>query len=195
MIVPPRHALRASRALAHRWLYPPRFPPSPSAAGPTVHVRPWRRADAGSLAGLLGCTECEALDWISKQPLRLNFGRSAAFAIVARDSDEIVGRVELIVRDWESGRAEVGYHVASPARGRGMATEAVGIVARWALGDAGLSRVELLTDPRNRASQRVAEKCDFVLRGERSGQELYELRATAMRNSRPSMRVESPPPS
>jgi ribosomal-protein-alanine N-acetyltransferase len=55
--------------------------------------------------------------------------------------------------------------VAAPARRRGAAATALGLVSRWALGTLGLERLELLADPRNRASQRVAERAGYVREG------------------------------
>ena len=63
---------------------------------------------------------------------------------------------------------QIGYWVARAARGRGVATRALILVSRWALDELGYPRVQLLTHPENRASQRVAEKagftCEAVLR-------------------------------
>jgi RimJ/RimL family protein N-acetyltransferase len=58
-------------------------------------------------------------------------------------------------------RGHVGYWVVREARGRGVATEALRVLSRWALEELGLVRLELTTDPDNVASQRVAEKVGF----------------------------------
>lgn len=59
------------------------------------------------------------------------------------------------------GSVEIGYGLLPEARGKGYATEAVDAAVRWALGEPGVTRVEAETDPENRASQRVLEKCGF----------------------------------
>jgi RimJ/RimL family protein N-acetyltransferase len=51
------------------------------------------------------------------------------------------------------------------ARGRGVATRALVLVARWALGEKRLGRFQLRADVENVASQRVAEKAGFVREG------------------------------
>ena len=59
----------------------------------------------------------------------------------------------------------VTYWVLPEARGRGVASDAVQLLARWALGDLGLKRLEMFIEPENVASQRVAERCNFVREG------------------------------
>ena len=62
----------------------------------------------------------------------------------------------------DQGCASVGYWLAPEARGRGVATHAVRLLARWAFAELGLARLELTCGPDNEASQRVAERCGFV---------------------------------
>lgn len=63
------------------------------------------------------------------------------------------------------GSVEIGYGIAEENRGHGYATEAVDAVTAWALQHPGVCRVEAETEPTNRASQRVLEKCGFVPSG------------------------------
>lgn len=63
------------------------------------------------------------------------------------------------------GSAEIGYGVLPEYRGLGYATEAVDALARWALCQSGVCRVEAETESGNRASQRVLEKCGFAPTG------------------------------
>ena len=60
-----------------------------------------------------------------------------------------------------NGMAEIGYGILEEYRGRGYAAEAVGAAVDWALQQPFVSRVEAETEPDNRASQRVLEKCGF----------------------------------
>ena len=46
-----------------------------------------------------------------------------------------------------------------------MTTRAVALLARWALTEGGLARVQLRADVENVASRRVAEKAGFKLEG------------------------------
>jgi [ribosomal protein S5]-alanine N-acetyltransferase len=63
------------------------------------------------------------------------------------------------------GTAEVGYWVIPRGRGRGYASSAVALAARWGLGDGGLARIEALVEPENVASQRVLEHAGFEREG------------------------------
>jgi RimJ/RimL family protein N-acetyltransferase len=58
---------------------------------------------------------------------------------------------------------EVGYHVRSALQGRGRATEAAAACRDHARDVLGLERLIAIIDPRNRPSQRVAEKLGMVL--------------------------------
>ena len=64
-----------------------------------------------------------------------------------------------------NGMAEIGYGILEEYQGQGYAAEAVGAVVTWALKQTGVKRVEAETDPDNRASQRVLERCGFLPTG------------------------------
>jgi RimJ/RimL family protein N-acetyltransferase len=55
--------------------------------------------------------------------------------------------------------------VKADARGRGVASRAVALLARFAFDQLGAARVQLLTESDNVASQRVAEKAGFTREG------------------------------
>jgi RimJ/RimL family protein N-acetyltransferase len=60
---------------------------------------------------------------------------------------------------------EVGYWLAAAARGRGVATHAVRLMARRAFDALGVARLELTCDPDNHPPQRAAERCSFTREG------------------------------
>jgi [ribosomal protein S5]-alanine N-acetyltransferase len=78
-----------------------------------------------------------------------------------RETGEVVGAVGLRLHEDYALQGSIGYWVAPEARGRGIATAALRIVSRWALRELGLPRVQLVTDPENEPSQRVAEAAGF----------------------------------
>jgi len=87
-------------------------------------------------------------------------------AVVELENEDIVlGGGSLYDVDLAQGRAAVGYWLAPEARGRGVATRAVRLVAGWTFAELGLARLELTCGPENVASQRVAERCGFVREG------------------------------
>lgn len=63
------------------------------------------------------------------------------------------------------GAVEIGYGIAEQYRGQGYASEAVDAAVDWALRQPGVTCVEAETEPDNRISQRVLEKCGFVPNG------------------------------
>lgn len=65
----------------------------------------------------------------------------------------------------DDGSVEIGYGINEMFQGQGYATEAVNAAVLWALQQPGVTRVEAETEPDNRASQRVLEKCGFVPTG------------------------------
>ena len=64
-----------------------------------------------------------------------------------------------------NGVVEIGYGILEEHQGQGYATEAVGAAVIWALSQPDVTRVEAETEPDNRASQRVLEKCGFLPTG------------------------------
>lgn len=77
---------------------------------------------------------------------------------------EVIGGVGFVLHpDVERVSAEIGYWLAEPFWGRGIATEALTAVTRHAIEVHGLTRVYALPFAWNVASCRVLEKAGFVL--------------------------------
>lgn len=109
--------------------------------------------------------------------------------IVRRDGDIVLGSTGLHRMDWAVPRFEIGYWVRRSHEGQGYVTEAATALARFALRTLGAARVEIHTSHRNRRSQRVAERCGFVLeaRIRNHGREVNgELRDTMIYSLTPS---------
>jgi RimJ/RimL family protein N-acetyltransferase len=108
-------------------------------------------------------TPGEGLAWIERQWSRHDEGTGLSQAIAEADSNEAVGAAVLMAR--KPGTVEIGYWLIPRARGRGFGSRAVGLLARWAVTEAQLARVEALVMPDNIASQRVLEKTGFQREG------------------------------
>jgi RimJ/RimL family protein N-acetyltransferase len=80
-------------------------------------------------------------------------------------ADDVLGGASLYAVELAERRAAVGYWLAPHARGRGVATCATRLLARWGFDRLGLERLELTCGPDNVASQRVAERCGFTREG------------------------------
>ncbi|WP_157963932.1 GNAT family N-acetyltransferase [Actinocorallia populi] len=87
------------------------------------------------------------------------------FSILEPTTERYAGHVMVFRLDRENSAAEIGYRVASWARGRGAATTAVRCVTGWAFGALGLERITLAHSVGNDASCRVAEKNGYLLEG------------------------------
>jgi RimJ/RimL family protein N-acetyltransferase len=107
-----------------------------------------------------------AVEWVEESARCWADGVRASFVIVDTSTGEVVGNLGLVRFEPDRSVAEVGYLVKHTARGRGFAPRAVKLIAPWVLRDLGYQRLELQTDVRNRASQRVAEKAGFRREGE-----------------------------
>lgn len=92
-------------------------------------------------------------------------GRSALFAVYEAVEGRMLGLVTLHQIDLTASSGELGYRVAPWARGRGVATTALGAVTEWAFAALGLTRLQLIHAVGNAASCRVAEKCGFLHEG------------------------------
>jgi RimJ/RimL family protein N-acetyltransferase len=107
--------------------------------------------------------EVEARDFMLRVAEGHATGTRVTFAIAAADEPAALqGSVGLQAIDWDVRAADVGYMLGSRARGRGLATRAVELVAGWAFGTLGLERLELRTMQENTASQAVAERAGFA---------------------------------
>lgn len=109
-------------------------------------------------------TERDARDYIAQMRRNWREGTAANFAIT-KAGGEPIGSIGVHWLDHDQGVAEVGYWVANAARGQGIATNVVRLVARWALGEVGAERLQLRADEENLASCRVAEKAGFTREG------------------------------
>jgi ribosomal-protein-alanine N-acetyltransferase len=77
----------------------------------------------------------------------------------------VIGRIALRGISLAAGIAELTYWVLPAARGRGVAVRASDELARWALRELGLHRLELRHSVANTPSCRVAIKSRFRLEG------------------------------
>ncbi len=124
------------------------------------------------------------LAFIERQWSRAETGEGISLAAADAGTDEARGVAVLLARP-QPGVVGIGYWVVPLARGRGLATHAVGLLSRWALAEAGVARVEAWAEPENTASQRVLTGAGFRREGVlRSFLSFAERRADAIVFSR-----------
>lgn len=119
------------------------------------------------------------------------------YLMICRD-DETVGHVRLkCIPDCTSGRAaELTYAIAPAHQDKGYATEAVGMVLKFAFEEAGVDYVVACVEPHNAASVRVVEKngLAWVATGKIHGRTMrrYILPATMWRAQRRALEAQHP---
>lgn len=155
----------------------PLVPPDPPLRDADFVLRPGVEADVPAIRAVYSEPDIrEWMGWGAELPdeaeARANLGREAAawregswavFRVVDAGSEQVVGGVNL--RFDEHDIAEVSYFLSVAVRGRGIATRAVGLVARWAFDELGIERIELRAHTDNLASIRVAERAGFTREG------------------------------
>jgi RimJ/RimL family protein N-acetyltransferase len=154
------------------WLgYPPRM-------GPDIRLVPFGELHLEAYARILDDPEIQRFTTVPPPPhddyprtwlRRYEQGRAdgtrEAFAILDGADGSYLGTAVAFGIDRETSTAELGYVVAPKARGRGVATEALRRLTRWAFEALGTYRIELVINVDNEASKRVAQKCGYTFEG------------------------------
>ena len=141
---------------------------------PTCDVRSWRTLDAQPISRYANNRKI----WLNLRdafphPYTLKDAREYIRAVRQRTpetsfaitvNDEAIGSVGFVLReDVERVSAEIGYWLAEPFWGRGIATEALSAVTAHAVETHQLTRVFAVPFAWNAASCRVLEKAGYVL--------------------------------
>ena len=93
-------------------------------------------------------------------------------ALEDRASGELIGWAGLAVPHFLPEilpAVEVGWRLAEPCRGRGLASEVGAAAVRWGFAEGGLERIVSIYEPENTASGRVMERLGFTLERTTSG--------------------------
>ena len=135
-------------------------------------LRPWAQDDVPALVE--ACNDPEIPRWIPLIPVPYTAADALAFVrgevlpeqekLAIEVGGRVVGSIGMSLNS-HGYRGHVGYWVAAPARRRGVCARALRVLCAWGLGERGLQRLELITDPDNLASQRCAEKVGFRREG------------------------------
>lgn len=103
----------------------------------------------------------EAEEWVRMQREFWEEGREFEFSI--RDADGVlVGGCGLNQIHVAQRMANLGYWVRSGCTGRGYATEAARLAARFGIRELGLHRIEIVAAVKNIPSRKVAERVGAV---------------------------------
>ena len=98
-------------------------------------------------------------DWIGRNLQRYQRDGHGQWAMVLRDSVELIGDCGCTMQEVEGkNEIEVGYHTRRDLWGNGYATEAARACTGFAFAELGANRVISMIRPENQRSRRVAEK-------------------------------------
>ncbi|MGH9012247.1 MAG: GNAT family N-acetyltransferase [Acidimicrobiia bacterium] len=150
-----------------------------SAAAGGIVLREWHRADIPALVTVIDdpeirrtlphipdpYTTADAEEYIANTRVNLTAGTAIAAAIIL-DGD-VAGSIDLRLGGGDGRMAQMGYWVAAPTRGRGVASNAARLLCDFGFETLGLRRVELNAAVNNPSSCRVAEKAGFEREGVR----------------------------
>jgi ribosomal-protein-alanine N-acetyltransferase len=147
--------------------------PDPPLGDEVVRLRPWLNTDAPAIVEAsrdpyipkvttvpAPYTKGAGERWLERQRIRSRSGMGVSLAIAEAATDEAVGAV--VVMQRSESLFGLGYWLLRAARGRGLASRAVALVAPWALAQPGVLALEALIEPWNEASCRVVERAGFT---------------------------------
>jgi ribosomal-protein-serine acetyltransferase len=100
----------------------------------------------------------ESKAWIEAQPDARRTRTAFEFEIEDTHACSFLGVVGVNLLDWSMRSANLGYWVRTTATGRGFATAAARLAARFAFDDLGLEELQIVAAADNEASQCVARK-------------------------------------
>ena len=171
----------------------------PALRGSKVLLRPWSPDDAEAV--FAACQDSDIQHWVPvPSPYALRDAveyvtqtapaawadGGAVFAVVELATDRVAGAMG--VHRLDDGVAHVGYWTRRESRGKGLTAEALRVITTWFLDEGQAARVELVVEPANAASIRVAEAAGFTregvlrqrltLRGRRADVVMYSMLPT-----------------
>ncbi|MCQ4207209.1 GNAT family N-acetyltransferase [Streptomyces longispororuber] len=151
------------------------FSHKPVLTGERVVLRPFTGADAETMAGIIA--DPEVLHFtggdtaFTPERLREWYGSRGAqddrldLAVTDRATGELVG--EVVLNEWDPAHRGATFRtlMGPRGRGRGLGTEATGLIVGYGFETAGLHRIQLMAFADNHRARHVYEKVGFVLEG------------------------------
>jgi ribosomal-protein-alanine N-acetyltransferase len=105
-----------------------------------------------------------AEQWIANHRAEYEEGTSVIFAVVLRDSLQLIGAIGLAI-DRSAEKGDLGYWIGKSFWSQGFCTEAAGAVLDFGFATLGLNRISARHFARNPASGRVMEKIGMTREG------------------------------
>lgn len=141
-----------------------------------ISLRPLIPADAGALAAI--ANDPSISDFVRDSfPSPYTLAHAKGFIQFAREdkrlccwgifeADTLAGVISLVQQeDIYRHSAEIGYWLGSGFRGRGIITEAIGLVCRYGFNQLNIVRIFAHVFEHNQASRKALLKNEFVIEG------------------------------
>jgi ribosomal-protein-alanine N-acetyltransferase len=116
----------------------------------------------------------EALGHLAMIDSGIEKNEAINWAITIKGSSKLLGIIGFYRTKHEHYRSEIGYMLLPEIHGKGIASEAVGIVVGFGFNEMKLHSIEAVIDPRNSASEKVLQKNGFVKEGHFKENEFFE---------------------
>jgi ribosomal-protein-alanine N-acetyltransferase len=141
--------------------------------GPSIQLRPVRETDLDALFAHLtnigNRGDYFPVNIQSETSLRKEFHESGLWSkdegllLIVSEQQTLIGHIEFFKPVAYLDGYELSYLIYDPAEaGKGVASQAVGLLVRYLFDSKKVNRIQLVIHPDNAASQRVAEKNGFV---------------------------------
>ena len=105
-----------------------------------------------------------AEEWISTHRIKFESGESVNFAVILKNTEELIGAVGLII-DKGSNRAELGYWISKEYWNQGFCTEAAEAVVDYGFEQLFLHKITASHFSRNPSSGKVMSKIGMKKEG------------------------------
>ncbi len=112
-------------------------------------------------------TMAHALDYVQRVPVSMELQREIPFVIEfgVGDEKEFAGVISFHTISIENHRAEIGYWMHAPMRGKGIGTIAAKMITGFGFETMGFKRIEAAVDIENQASQKLLLSSGYLREG------------------------------
>jgi len=104
-----------------------------------------------------------------KYILDRNSDRKAEMSLFAgiflKDEKKLIGQICAKDINWRVPKCELGYFLDQKHSGKGFGSEAVKLFSEFCFSELNFAKITLRIEPKNSASKRLAENCDFKFIG------------------------------
>ncbi|MFH1053174.1 MAG: GNAT family N-acetyltransferase [Candidatus Woesearchaeota archaeon] len=102
-------------------------------------------------------------EWLKECPNKSKINLEHNFAIFY--DDKLVGGCGIKINQHRKHEGEIGYFLDEAYWGKGIVPKAVRKLEKIGFGKLQLKRIEILMNPKNKASEKVAKKCRYKKEG------------------------------